>query len=119
MPLSNFIWGRFEGAGSLRGSALASQHGRVGRDFVSELAQLFWSYAETSALEPVVALKATMLIPLLLLQKPSSLSKAKHNCKYPSQHLWTWLTEDLDSLVEEGQAIQHQYVHIEKTLGKI
>ena len=50
--------------------------GHAGKYSMSELAHLFKSYAEASTLEPV-ALKAAMLLPLLMLQKPSSSSKTK------------------------------------------
>ena len=43
---------------------------------MTELARLFQSYAEGSALESV-PLKAAMVMPHLLLQKPSVSSKAK------------------------------------------
>ena len=73
-------------------------YGRVGKDFVLELARLFQSYAETSALEPV-ALKAAMLMPLLLLQKPSPSSKTRDHYEYLSRRLRAWHAGDLDSLV--------------------
>ena len=41
--------------------------GKAGKDFVTELARLFQSYAEGLALESV-AMKATMVMPHLLLQ---------------------------------------------------
>ena len=41
--------------------------GKEGKAFVAEMARLYRSYAETSALESV-ALKAAMIMPLLLLQ---------------------------------------------------
>ena len=44
-------------------------YGRVGRDFVHELAKLFLSYGKVGPLE-VIAIKATMLMCALLLQKP-------------------------------------------------
>ena len=46
-------------------------YGRVGGDFVQELAKLFHSYGEAGALE-AIALKAAMLMCALLLQKPHS-----------------------------------------------
>ena len=123
MPLSNFVWGQFEGtyfiqvveavyseAVHWRQNLFKVPHGRAGKDFVSELARLCRSYAESSALEPV-ALKAAMLMPLLLLQKPSASSKAKDHYKYLSRRLRTWHLGDLDSLVQEGRAIQHQLTH--------
>ena len=59
-------------------------YGRARKDFVPKIAHLLWGYAEASALEPL-ALKAAMLMSLLLLQKPSSSSKTKYHCKHLSQ----------------------------------
>ena len=50
-------------------------YGKAGKSFVSELARLFKSFAEGSALESV-ALKACTLMPILL-QKPARKSKPK------------------------------------------
>ena len=46
--------------------------------FTSELARLFRAYGEGSGLEPI-ALKAAMVMPALLLQKPHSSSKAREH----------------------------------------
>ena len=54
--------------------------GRAGKAFVSELAWLFQSYAEGSALE-CIALTAAMILPPLLLQKPCPKSKAREHSK--------------------------------------
>ena len=50
--------------------------GKVGRDFVSELSWLYLAYRSASALE-AVAQKAAIVLPILLLQKPSKRSKTK------------------------------------------
>ena len=52
--------------------------GRVGKAFVNELAWLFRSYADGSALE-CIALTAAMASPTLLLQKPTPKSKAREH----------------------------------------
>lgn len=51
-------------------------YGKAVKSFVSELARLFKAFATASALESI-ALKAATLMPILLLQKPVSKSKAK------------------------------------------
>ena len=55
--------------------------GRQGKAFVQEMASLFQSYADASARERTV-LKAAMVIPALILQKPFRTSKSKDhiNC---------------------------------------
>ena len=50
--------------------------GKAGKSFVAEQARLFEAFAAGSVLESV-ALKAALVMPALLLQKPSSTSKAK------------------------------------------
>ena len=48
--------------------------GKAGSSFVQALAKLFRAYGEGSALEPV-ALRAAMVMPILLLQRPHLRSK--------------------------------------------
>ena len=50
--------------------------GKAGKSVVAELARLYSAYASSSALESV-ALKATVVLPHLLLQKPSRASKSQ------------------------------------------
>ena len=54
--------------------------GKAGTSFVTELASVFCSYRESSALESV-ALRAAMVMPIVLLQKPHARSKAKDHLK--------------------------------------
>ena len=71
--------------------------GKNGKVFVSELARLFRSFAEATALE-LVALKAAMVMPHLLLQKPSQKSKAKDHCVILGRRLRMWHQGDIDGL---------------------
>ena len=50
--------------------------GRMGKTFVDELTRLFQAFGERSALEPI-ALKAAMVLPALVLQRPHSSSVLK------------------------------------------
>lgn len=52
-----------------RNNVFKIPRGGAGKSFVKELSRLFNAFAEGSALEPV-ALKATIVLPLLMLQKP-------------------------------------------------
>ena len=79
--------------------------GKVGRSFVDELARLFKSYGEASALEPV-ALSATTVLCALLLQKPSRTSKAHDHIQCLQRRLKTWRAGAIDDLVQEGKIIQ-------------
>ena len=51
-------------------------HGKAGKSFINELARLFLAFATGSALESI-ALKATTVLPLLVLQKSHRNSKPK------------------------------------------
>ena len=79
--------------------------GKVGVAFVHELSLLFQAYAESSALEGV-ALKAAMILPALLLQKPHARSRTKEHTKHLKRRLNLWKDGDLVSLLDEGQTIQ-------------
>ena len=80
--------------------------GKAGKAFVKELSSLFWSYGESSALEPI-ALTAAFVLPALMLQKPSSRSKAKEHSVCLAKRLELWKQGDIDSLMVEGRTIQN------------
>ena len=52
------------------------------------------------------SLKALMIMPALLLQKPSYKSKSKQHSACLSRHLKQWIKGDFDSLVFEAGTIQ-------------
>ena len=79
--------------------------GRVGKKFVTELSRPFRAYAEATALEGV-ALTATTIMPILLLQNPSPSSKPKDHALYLDRCCDLWEQGDINSLVIEGRAIQ-------------
>ena len=79
--------------------------GRAGKAFVSEVAHLLLAYAEAGALE-AIALNAAMIIPALLLQKPSASSKAKDHTQCLDWQLKLRREGDISSLIQEGRAIQ-------------
>ena len=79
--------------------------GKAGKAFVLELAHLFRSYASATALESV-ALKAAMVMPQLLLQKPSATSKAKDHCDYLDRRLSARKRDDIDGLLCKGRVNQ-------------
>ena len=79
-------------------------YGRHGKSFVRELTRLFRSYAENSAME-CIALKAALLLPLLVLQKPHRRSKTKDHVTALERRLTDWTEGCLDQLLKEGEAI--------------
>ena len=82
-------------------------YGKVGKSFVSELAKLYNSFASKSAME-CIAMKAAVVLPILMLQKPSSKSKAKEHNSCLERRLNTWLDGDLDNLLFEGRTLQQR-----------
>lgn len=84
--------------------------GGAGRAFVDELARLFQSYADNNAIEPI-ALKACMVMQVLLLQKHRRQSKAKEHSVAHNRRLALWQSDQISSLIEEGCSDQ-DYHHL-------
>ena len=74
--------------------------GKAGTAFVRELSRMFRAYADRSALESV-ALKAAMVMPALLFQKPHPLSKAKDHVLHLERRLQLWASGKLKDLLEK------------------
>ena len=121
VPTPNFQWGDQDGESFTRGvdqcyteivhwrrNLFKVPSGKAGRTFVHELSHLFQAYAESSALEGV-AMKSAMIMPALLLQKPHSRSKTKEHVKHLERRLQLWKDGNLNSLLDEGSAIQSQF----------
>ena len=81
--------------------------GRIGKAFVSELSKLYSAFASASSLESV-ALKAAIILPILLLQKPQRTSKNKEHITCLERRLKAWREGNLNDLVLEGRTIQHR-----------
>ncbi len=81
--------------------------GKAGISFVNTLSTLFRAYGEGSALESI-ALRAAMVLPILLLQKPHARSRTKEHVTCLQRRLNSWKMGDIDSLVREGRTIQRQ-----------
>ena len=79
--------------------------GSVGKEFVEELSRLFLAYSERSALEGIV-MKASTVLPLLLLQWPHSDSRVSDHVLALERRLHILKQGDIDSLVREGRALQ-------------
>ena len=88
--------------------------GKAGKLFVSEMARLFRAYGEGSALESI-ALKAAMIMPALLLQKPYTSSKAREHATCLQRRLISWKEGDIDILICEGCTIQK---HLRQATGR-
>ena len=121
MTNSQFIWGELNASAftSLLDSAckevvhwrhncFSISKGHIGKVFVNELACLFSAFASGSALEPV-ALKATIVLPHLVLQKPHRRSKPKDHVSSLERRMKLWEQGDLTELLKEGRAIQNRF----------
>ena len=117
---SNFQWGGLIGAEvdqelskvyeevvHWRRNLFKIPSGRHGKAFVQEMASLFQSYADASAREKI-ALKATMVLPALLLQKPFKTSKVKDHISCIERRHSLWRQGKFQALLDEGRAIQQR-----------
>ena len=118
MAVASFNWGPLNAeafTGSLnsayseivhwRPNLFTVPYGNIGKTFVLELSRLFNTFAAASALESV-ALKATMVMPNLLLQKPSQNSRAKDHINALKRRMELWSVGNLSDLINEGNIIQ-------------
>ena len=118
MSTPSFVWGEVDGDSFLHSVACCYDEvihwrkilfrlpsGKSGRAFVSELCRLFHAYATGSALE-CVAMKAIMIMPVLLLQRPHHRSKNDDNISHLNRRLCLWNKGDIDGLVSEGRVLQ-------------
>ena len=79
--------------------------GKAGKEFVRELSRLFSAFASASSMESI-ALRAAIVLPILLLQKPHRKSKAKEHAECLERRLRIWKEGNLNDLVLEGRTIQ-------------
>ncbi len=82
-------------------------YGKAGRSFVNELTRLYQAFGSASAMESV-ALKAAIVLPILLLQKPSKKFKPKDHITCLERRLPLWLSGRLMDLVNERRALQER-----------
>ena len=82
--------------------------GRAGKAFIEELT--FWTmqFNSNSDLNSV-ALKAFMVLPTLILQKPSAISKSKEHSVAIDRRLNLWKQGDFDLLLREVRFIQGMF----------
>ena len=82
--------------------------GKAGTAFVVAQANLLRAYGEGTAMKSF-ALRAAMLMPILLQQKPHARSKTKHHIKCLKRCLSHWNAGDIDALMDECCTIQSQF----------
>ena len=81
--------------------------GKAGTAFVRELSRMFRAYADGSALEGI-AMRAAMVMPALLLQKPHPRSKAKDHVLSLERCLNLWSNGNVKELLDEAYTIQRR-----------
>ena len=129
MSASQFTWGNRDGASFTvavenaynqavhwRQNLFKVPSGKAGKQFVKELARLFQAFSDQTPLERI-ALKAAMLMPMLLLQKPHTASKAKEHLQCLDRRLTHWFAGEIEVLLQEAKAIQ-QHIPREQSTPK-
>ena len=79
--------------------------GKAGKQYIYETTKLMNEWLQESPLKDI-AFKAIMIMPNLLLQKPSKNSKAKDHLKALERRLESWISGDLLELLKEAETIQ-------------
>ena len=80
--------------------------GNAGKRFICEMTRQINLFTTNSSLQPV-ALKCLMIMPHLLLQKPSLKSKSKDHTLALQRRLQLWEKGKIDDLVHESRTIQN------------
>ena len=83
--------------------------GAAGKSFIQELTRLLQAFANGSQMESI-ALKASFVMQILLLEKPSKKSKNKDHISHLKRRLELWKQGDIPLLTQEGKCIQ-RYLH--------
>ena len=81
--------------------------GHAGQDFVAEVTKCINYFNQASPLEPI-ALKMSLLMFPLLLQKPSKKSKSKDHVRCLEERLVLWKKGNLEDLLRKGRVIQRK-----------
>ena len=102
--------------------------GAAGKSYIVEMNNLIEAWISDSTPKKNFALKAVMIMPALLLQKPSFKSKAKDHSDCLKRRMNSWREGDFDKLLSEARAIQSKLQpfkkrsdpeHLAKTFAKL
>ena len=93
--------------------------GKAGKLFINELTKLFNVWIDDSPLTKVV-MKAVMIMPSLLLQKPSKESQSKDHLKALQWRIELWQSSDPLELLQDSLTIQRNLKSVKawKTVAK-
>ena len=82
-------------------------HCSAGHSFIKELSSLYRAYGDSTSLE-TVALKAAMVLPPLLLQRPHRRSTSHDHKRCLERRLQLWKDGNLLQLLQEGRTVQRR-----------
>ena len=87
--------------------------GQAGKEFINELSYWLRQFNSSSDLNSI-ALKAFMVLPTLILQKPSSKSKSKEHSECLKRRLSSWKSGEILNLLNETIVIQKRLISSKK-----
>ena len=82
--------------------------GAAGKSYITETTKLITMWNERRKPMFDISLKMVMIMPALLLQKPTNKSNAKQHVEYLKKRIDHWKEGNFDELVQEGRAIQNK-----------
>lgn len=88
--------------------------GQAGKQYIEKTAKTI-NYFNMAENRESVAVTMSIIMPALLLQKPSRNSKTKDHVKFLEKRLEWWKNGDIDLLLREGGAIQKRLVRAKQT----
>ena len=97
-----------------RKNLLLLPSGKAGKRFIGEVSRLMSEWLHDSPLKDI-AFKAIMVMPSLLLQKPSQKSKSKDHLRALERRLELWESGEVMELLKESDTIQKNMKATNKT----
>ena len=97
-----------------RKNLLLLPSGKAGKKFIGEVSRLMSEWLHDSPLKDI-AFKAIMVMPSLLLQKPSQKSKSKDHLRALERRLELWESGEVMELLKESDTIQKNMKATNKT----
>ena len=93
---------------------------KTGKEFINKITRLLNAWVDDSSLKDI-AFKAIMVLPSLLLQKPSKKSETKDHCEVLQRRLTLRHDGNVLEVLKEGATIQGTFksVNTQKTIGEI
>ena len=125
--VSQIINAIYEETVKMRKNLFTLPSGSAGKGYVKEMTRMIELWNNDTSLKPF-SLKGLMIMPTLLLQKPSYRSKAKEHSQCLERRLRDWKAGNFDKIMNEVRAIQSKLdqtrrpmspEHLAKTFSKL